>query len=329
MSRKGWIKMVKSMFSGVAGLRLHQQKMDVIGNNIANVNTYGYKSYSTTFQDSMYMNALNSSAGVTTNGGYGGVNASQVGYGVKLGSISANFSQGGASPTNRGLDCMIDGSGFFIVGPMKDGTGTSVVTNKTMASSGLSLSRVGQFYVDSNGYLVDSQRNYVYGYPATKTGNTGKAEDYTVPDTSVTNADNYKLEPLRIPLQSNGKDRYELQSYTISQDGTISGVIVGGDEANKVVTLGKIALASVENPDGLEKTVGFYYRPGDNAGTIVPQATAGGQLGDIKGGYLEMANVDLAKEFSDMITTQRGFQANSKIITVTDEMLQELVNMKR
>ena len=295
--------MVKSMFSGVAGLRLHQQKMDVIGNNIANVNTYGYKSYSTTFQDSMYMNALNSSAGVTTNGGYGGVNASQVGYGVKLGSISANFSQGGASPTDRGLDCMIDGSGFFIVGPMKDGTGTSVVTNKTMASSGLSLSRVGQFYVDSNGYLVDSQRNYVYGYPATKTGNTGKAEDYTVPDTS--------------------------QSYTISQDGTISGVIVGGDEANKVVSLGKIALASVENPDGLEKTVGFYYRPGDNAGTIVPQATAGGQLGDIKGGYLEMANVDLAKEFSDMITTQRGFQANSKIITVTDEMLQELVNMKR
>ena len=209
-----------------------------------------------------------------------------------------------------------------------------------MASSGLSLSRVGQFYVDSNGYLVDSQRNYVYGYPATKTGNTGKAEDYTVPAPSVTNADNYKLEPLRIPLQSNGKDRYELQSYTISQDGTISGVIVGGDEANKVVSLGKIALASVENPDGLEKTVGFYYRPGDNAGTIVPQATAGGQLGDIqataggqlgdiKGGYLEMANVDLAKEFSDMITTQRGFQANSKIITVTDEMLQELVNMKR
>lgn len=324
--------MVKSMFAGVAGLRLHQQKMDVIGNNIANVNTYGYKSYSTTFQDSMYMNALNSSAGVTNNGGYGGVNASQVGYGVKLGSISANFAQGGATPTDRGLDCMIDGSGFFIVGPMKDGTGTSTVTNATMASSGLSLSRVGQFYVDSNGYLVDSQRNYVYGYPAQKTGTTGKAEDYTMPDTKTTNQANYKLEPLRIPMKANGtgkNDLYELQSYTISQDGTISGVIVGGDEANKVVTLGKIALASVENPDGLEKTVGFYYRPGDNTGTIVPQATAGGQLGDIKGGYLEMANVDLAKEFSDMITTQRGFQANSKIITVTDEMLQELVNMKR
>ena len=324
--------MVKSMFSGVAGLRIHQQKMDVIGNNIANVNTYGYKTYTTTFQDSMYMNALNSSAGVTTNGGYGGVNASQVGYGVKLGSISANFAQGGASPTDRGLDCMIDGSGFFIVGPMKDGTGTSLVTNGNMASSGLSLSRVGQFYVDSNGYLVDSQRNYVYGYTAKKTGNTGTADDYTVPDIATTNAEDYQLEPLRIPVKVNGKgddDLYELQSYTISQDGTISGVIVGGDEANKVVSLGKIALASVENPDGLEKTVGFYYRPGDNAGTIVPQATQGGQLGDIKGGYLEMANVDLAKEFSDMITTQRGFQANSKIITVTDEMLQELVNMKR
>ena len=95
------------------------------------------------------------------------------------------------------------------------------------------------------------------------------------------------------------------------------------------IAIGQLALITVENPNGLEKTNGYYYDIGPNAGTIEHIKANGGAAGKIRGNYLEMANVDLANEFSQMITTQRGYQANSKIITVTDQMLEELVNMKR
>ena len=93
--------------------------------------------------------------------------------------------------------------------------------------------------------------------------------------------------------------------------------------------IGKVAIVSVQNPNGLEKTSGYYYKIGENAGTVTHEQPNTSPAGYIMGSNLEMANVDLANEFSNIITTQRGFQANSKIITVTDEMLQELVNMKR
>ena len=84
----------------------------------------------------------------------------------------------------------------------------------------------------------------------------------------------------------------------------------------------------MENPNGLVKDTGYYFSIGDNCGGVTSHQP-GGNVGTIRSKYLEMPNVDLANEFSNMITTQRGFQANSKIITVTDEMLQERVNMKR
>ena len=119
--------------------------------------------------------------------------------------------------------------------------------------------------------------------------------------------------------------QYDIQSYKINEDGTI----MGTDTQNRTIAIGQLALVAVENPNGLEKGDGYYYNIGPNAGDVEAMKPNGGPTGKIMGGYLEMANVDLANEFSNMITTQRGFQANSKIITVTDEMLQELVNMKR
>ena len=116
-----------------------------------------------------------------------------------------------------------------------------------------------------------------------------------------------------------------LQSYSISD----TGVIVGIDIENRPITMGQLALIAVENPNGLEKTSGYYFNIGENAGDVEFVKPGEGPVGFIKSKFLEMPNVDLANEFSNMITTQRGFQANSKIITVTDEMLQELVNMKR
>ena len=109
--------MVRSMFAGVAGLRTHQSKLDVIGNNIANVNTWGYKAGSANFMDSLYTNNTNSTAGdALTTGGLGGTNASQVGYGVQMSSISRDFSKSTPYQTGRDLDIMIEGTGFLIVG---------------------------------------------------------------------------------------------------------------------------------------------------------------------------------------------------------------------
>lgn len=416
--------MVRSMVAAVAGLKTHQSKMDVIGNNIANVNTWGFKSFTFNFQDSMYANSINGSGGSVVAGAAGGRNASQVGYGSTLGSITNEFSGGAPSPSSNPLDCMIDGTGFFLVGNMVNGTFTNV------ADSGLFLSRVGIFRVDNNGYLVDDQRSYVYGYalvegtgipetPATSSTSSyrdvpitigadgtvtinGIAGGKTTPGAPLQTEQNYKdafdawlrdgaaktitqtynvsfdgvssnngtrglkltftskatgaatppyalngltpltstqgtewtpgvdaeyadeLSAIQIPRDANGQ-MYEIQSYKINEDGTIIGV----DKENRTIAIGQIALVTVDNPNGLEKSSGYYYTPGANAGSVDAMKPNGGPAGKIMGGYLEMANVDVANEFSNMITCQRGFQANSKIITVTDEMLSELVNMKR
>ena len=115
-----------------------------------------------------------------------------------------------------------------------------------------------------------------------------------------------------------------LTNYKIQTDGTI----VGNSEDGVTIVIGKIALAGVQNTGGLEKDSGYYYTLGANTGNVSVYE-GGGTEGRILGNYLEQAKVDLATEMTEMITTQRGFQANSKIITVTDQMLDELVNMKR
>ena len=421
--------MVRSMVAGVSGLRTHQSKLDVIGNNIANVNTWGFKSSSFNFTDAMYSTSIAGASGSVLGGGAGGKNASQVGYGVGTGSIQASFGQGAMSPSGNSLDCMIDGTGFFLVGNMVNGSFTNV------EDSGLSLSRIGIFRVDGNGYLVDDQANYVYGYaledgtgvpekPAvngeynitgaqvtittnvnpnkitiggveteltskgefkdkiqewiadvTKKG--GKFENYNISLTDFDAAKNTvnlrivakkggddkannteiikdttwgnngakvdivsqgsdrvpgvpakysdELSAIRIPIDPDTGLPYEIQSYRINEDGTIMGV----DNQSRSIAIGQLALITVENLNGLEKSEGYYYSIGSNAGTVSALKPNGGPAGKIRGGYLEMANVDLANEFSQMITTQRGYQANSKIITVTDQMLEELVNMKR
>lgn len=458
--------MVRSMIAGVAGLKSHQSKLDVIGNNIANVNTWGFKSFSYNFQDASYTNSISSTGGSQMAGAAGGHNASQVGYGSTLSSISTEFNTGAPSPSSNNMDCMIDGTGFFLVGNMVNGAFDDV------ASSGLYLSRVGIFRVDDNGYLVDNQGSYVYGYaplegtgtpetPATASSvqikdlpvkfepasgatrgkitiagveietsvssvndfedavndwitavskqklvdNNGTPElqpdygglDFTkvnisldrigrylnsatltitakeagdtfsqtigdennglygalfnngtnglegtpgvdqvepseanrnqgnnlVPGVAAEFADN--LSAIRIPIDPETGQRYDIQSWIMNDDGSI----MGTDVNNRSVSIGQLCLVSVENPNGLEKQQGYYYRPGANSGSVEAIKPNGGPVGKIKSGWLEMANVDLANEFSNMITTQRGFQANSKIITVTDEMLQELVNMKR
>ena len=300
------------MNAAIAGLKSHQTKMDVLSNNIANVNTWGFKSRTTNFQDALYSNSISGSAGAMENGKLGGINTSQIGYGNTVSSISTNYSTGSGQYTGNPLDCMIDGTAFFIVGPYRGqgGTATAVEVGK-IGESGLFLSRVGIFQPDSNGYLVDNTGNYVYGFAA--------ADDGTI---NV----NGGLLPIRIPEKKGGAqgERYNIQTWTIGTDGTVVGV----DETNVPHTIGKIAVASVENPSGLEQSNGYLYSIGANAGNVLAMQTTSA-TGTIKSNFLEMSNVDLASDIATMITTQRGYQANTKIITVTDEMLEQLVNMKR
>ncbi len=324
--------MIRSMFSGVAGLRTHQSKMDVIGNNIANVNTTGYKSARATFIESIYQT---SKSGGDGNNVYGGTNPSQIGYGSQIGSVDVNYGTGSYEPTGYGTDCMIDGTGFFLVGPkldadggvptIDDGVGNS--EDDGYNASSLYLTRTGNFRFDGDGYLVDGNGNVVYGFVG-EGGNAAMGENEFKYDTSM-------LVPIRIPhdvddaaqvpaVDYEDTERLNLSNISIGPDGVITGTGEFG-----TYKIGVIAVCNVPNPNGLNKVQNSYYEARTNTGLCEAFAPGNGTTGQLIPNGLEMANVDLATEFSNMITTQRGFQANSKIITVSDEMLQELISMKR
>ena len=307
--------MIRSMQSAIAGLKSHQTKMDVIGNNIANVNTWGYKSKSANIADAMYQNYITGAAGNAAAGFTGGINTSQIGYGANVSSITSNMETGTQSYTGRAFDCMINGPAFFIVGPY-----TTNVDTDDLDGAGLSLSRVGIFSMDSNGYLVDDKGNYVYGYT------TGTVDPGTG-NVTVDTAAGTELQPIRLNVAIDGTPAGNPITYSsvkIGSDGVIT--VVDKDSISHVV--GQFALATVENVNGMEQDSGFTYEITENAGEINvgPQNDASGE---VLSGYLEMSNVDLATEMSYMITTQRGYQANTRMITVSDQMLEELVNMKR
>lgn len=142
--------MLRSLFSGVSGLRAHQTKMDAIGNNIANVNTYGYKSQRVTFKDSFYQTLTNASE-ATDN--LGGGNPAQIGYGAVIGSIDVLHTRGGFVPTGQPMDVFIEGEGYLVA---RDSTGKE------------SFTRVGILGFDGDGNLVDANRRYICGYPISR-----------------------------------------------------------------------------------------------------------------------------------------------------------------
>ncbi|MBW7573356.1 flagellar hook-basal body complex protein [Caproiciproducens faecalis] len=284
--------MMRSLFSGVAGLKAYQTGMDVIGNNIANVNTYGFKSSSTIYRDVYYQTIAGSSASSTTNSAGGG-NPTQIGYGSTAASVNVNTARSGMATTGNPSDCYINGEGYFVV---QDGTD-------------FLYTRVGQLSFDGDGNLVDGNKKIVCGW------NKG----VTPPTDGVKTAD---LKAIKVA------DYGDYKNITIGSDGKIT-----GEKNGTVETLGTVALASIPNPAGLTQEGGSYYKAVSNvANTTYPikyYAAGSGTTGGLVTGALESSNVDLANEFSQMIVTERGFQANSKIITVSDEMLEDLVNLKR
>lgn len=377
--------MTGAMYAAISGLKSHMTKLNVIGNNIANVNTNGYKSARTTFRETIYTTLTAGSEGTALTGG---VNPNQIGYGCNIGTIDLDMSSGPAVPTGINLDCMIDGDGFFLVG---DKTGV-----QTDSLNSLLMSKVGDFDFDSDGYLVDGAGNIVYGFLTVNgtIANKGQANETFTPSTtpgSGTTADgtggtgiSTQLVPIRLPLAAAEDDNntpplYEAgdpiypgvdggintgtdDSGNIPTKGRVSvnidslkieqsGKIVATTENNEVITIGYVALGKVENPAGLNHLNGPYYQAGGSAGDLAITSAAGGVSGYLNNedpnnpgddavriigsdnkllsGFLEGSGTDLATEFSEMITTQRGYQANTRIVTVTDTMLEELVNMKR
>ncbi|WP_106766064.1 flagellar basal body rod protein FlgG [Paenibacillus faecalis] len=271
--------MLRSMYSGVSGMRGFQTKLDVIGNNIANVNTVGFKAGRVMFKDILSQTV---SSGTAPTDERGGVNPMQVGLGTTIGSIDTIHTPGSAQTTNRPTDLRINGDGFFMVKVSED-------------QDVPFLTRAGDFHIDGNGNLVTSDGLFV-----------------TDVDGGIINVSG-------------------ATGISIGQDGMIT--MQGGDAADAV----QIGLARVANPEGLEKMGGNLYRVTENAlgedGDpealgLAPNDPDQG-TGAIIVGQLEMSNVDLTGEFTEMIVAQRGFQANSRIITTSDEVLQEVVNLKR
>ena len=411
--------MLRSMFSAVSGLRAHQTKMDVTGNNIANVNTVGYKASQTVFQDTLSQVVR---AGGAPAADRGGTNPAQVGLGVKLAATTTNWTQGATQTTGRSTDFMIEGDGFFVT---KSG-GEDLYT------------RAGSFDFDGDGKLVTPNGGVLQGWMANAAGvvnSNGPVGDLSVPygqivnpkqsttgalagnlpagaatgttfQTGVTMFDSQGVEqkvfynftkaaaanswtldithangtplvtgatvafdaagalttpaapgtippftppaatfpswtgPVTIDVKGltqfggdstvnatdqNGFALGSLQSFQLGNDGTITGVYSNGLRQ----PLGQLALASFSNPSGLEKAGSSTFRVGVNSGTAAVGLAGVGGRGVLNSGALEMSNVDLAEEFTGLIVAQRGFQANSRVITASDEILQDLVNLKR
>lgn len=407
--------MLRSLFAAVSGMQNMQTKIDVIGNNIANVNTTGFKYARVKFQDMLSQTLRGASA---PQQGRGGINPSQVGLGMVLGSIDNIHTQGSLQPTGRPEDLAIQGNGFFVVGDgsrvfyTRDGsfsrgsdgdlvnaaTGMKVL-GWTAAPDGTidPTGPVGPINIPLGEKTIAQATNkivFMYNLDANATAPHGMSVDvydslgvrhtlkftftktatnqwsWTVEESSgtpVTNNTgtlqfdgagnltsppnppqisfdpaNPDAAPVNISLDfsavtqlaapstvdykfQDGFPPGELEGFTIGSGGVISGTYSNGLVRN----LGQIALAAFGNPEGLLKAGDNLYQITSNSGEprIGTPGTQG--RGTIQTATLEMSNVDLARELTEMIITSRAFQANSRVVTTSDEILQELINLKR
>ncbi|TWG98616.1 flagellar hook protein FlgE [Nocardioides sp. J9] len=282
--------MLRSLFAGISGLRVNQTMLDVTGNNIANANTTGFKASTTVFSDTLSQMLTAASGG---NAERGGTNPIQVGLGVQLAATSTNFGQGSAQLTGRATDVMLQGDGFFV---LRDGMENV-------------YSRAGAFTFDQTGVLVAPNGMRVQGYALDGAG---------LPTGGPIDVDLHMVDG-SLPAG------VELTSYSISADGKVRGVFSDGVQRD----ICQLAIADFTNPMGLEKIGDTAFRESANSGPVQLGVAGEGQRGQVMAGAIEMSNVDLSAEFTNLILAQRGFQASSRVITTSDQVLEELVNIKR
>lgn len=289
--------MLRALSSGVSGIQQFQNRLDVIGNNIANSNTIAYKAARTDFSDA-FSQTLQVSSASSSGSNQAGM---QVGSGVNTSAVKNIFTQGALNRTGVGTDLAIDGDGFFIV--------------KDPVSGIEYATRAGDFRLDSNGYLITNKGMRVQGYNAADNQPTASRGDIQIDDS---------LAPATTAPTAT------MTTFSISRDGTVNVHMSDGTEYMR----GQILLQRFSDPQALLKEGDNLYSGIGAAGPLggaTPRSEMPGSngLGNIESSALELSNVDLANEFANLITTQRGFQASARIITTSDEVLQELVNLKR
>jgi flagellar hook protein FlgE len=282
------------MYAAISGLEAHQTMLDVTANNLANVDTIGYKAQRTTFVDELSQ-MISAAAG--PNGNNGGTNAKQVGLGVQVGSIDNMMTGGSQQSTGNPLDVYIQGEGFLQVG---NGAPNSSSLTSNLPSA-VQYTRAGNLTLNDQGYLCTQGGQYVMG--STATGASGSQTYINVPPGST--------------------------DVASGQDGSISYVDQNSSHATfgQRVTAGYLDLASFPNEAGLQRDGGSLWSATSASGASTTGTPQTGGFGSTVAGSLEMSNVDLATEFTNMITAERGYQANSKVITTADAMLQSIVNM--
>ena len=410
--------MLQAMYSGISAIEANQQSMDVIGNNIANVNTTAYKAGRVTFEDQLSQTIQGAGAPTAS---VGGTNPMQIGLGVRVASIDTLMQQGGLQSTTKPTDMAIQGNGYFMLGD----------------STGVSYTRDGSFSIDSSGNLVNaSNGSYVLGWKADANGSVdstaqitptshlsvpvggltavqstttatfggnlsadstttsapytrslkvydtlGESQnvtfsftrDATTPNTwdwsasgdaaasgsgtitfdtsgkqiaatgglTLTPTDGAAVGQViapdftgvtqisgsssAAPTSQNGFAPGTLQSFSVNQTGAVTGVFNNG----LTRVLGQVALSDFPNPGGLARSGNNEFKPTINSGQATVGAALTSSLGQISTGYLEQSNVDLSNEFTNMIVTQRSFQANTKIVSTVDEMLNTVIQMKQ
>jgi len=391
---------IRSLFSGVSGMKNHQIRLDVIGNNIANVNTVGFKRGRANFEDTLYQTIKSSSKST---------NPAQAGLGTSIAGISSDMNCGGLQSTGRELDLAINGDGFFKFSDPKKNVND--INNNFYGREGTLYIGNDGGIVNSNGYklmgriwdvaTVEGTQGFADGSKLTSDGSfkiTELKQDGTERSATITlkqgmslddivdqinnktsscgveaskktengqtklvlsgelnSLSNFKLtdgndailsslgitedtyshtEPKLSPLRIS-PDCIPVGSIRFLSDGTISGYDINGnqltwvDENDDEYDATMIKLYTFPNQDGLERVNKNIFTISSSSGVEQEGFAGTSGYGSVESGYLEMSNVDLADEFSTMITTQRGYQASARMITISDTMLEELLNLKR
>ncbi|HEY3308103.1 MAG TPA: flagellar hook basal-body protein [Desulfuromonadaceae bacterium] len=295
------MSITSAMFTGVSGLLANAEGINVIGNNLSNVNTIGFKSGRMLFSDMLSANIGN---------------GSQIGRGTQIQKVDNLFTQSSFETTENVTDLAIQGNTFFAV---KDPNAAAPVNQ-----NGAMLTRAGAFRLDSNLNLVNPD-----GYQVLDTqGNPIKFLDDGVVANNATNFSKITSIDSSGLITYLGKDGITTNYYN-----TTGAVGVAANALN-AGTVQRLAVVTVTNPGGLDKAGGTLFRPTAASGVSAAAFTlannkANGSSEKIYTNSLEQSNVDMAGQFVKMILTQRAYSANSKTITTADEMTQEVLNLKR
>jgi flagellar hook protein FlgE len=298
--------MMAGMYAAISGLDANQTMLNETANDLANVNTVGYKAASVTFADSLTQVIHGASGPTSTNGGS---NPEQVGLGVQVGATINEMGEGSFQSTNNPLDIAIEGNGFLRVGsgspPAKEPYTSGLPAN-------LQYTRAGDLTTNTDGFLTTQAGQYVIGRNAVVSGESETGDTYT-----PGKEDTY----IKIPPGST--------NVSIGQDGSVSYTDENPESKNyqQRVTAGYVSLATFPNESGLERLGGSLWGQTANSGAPIVGTPDTSGFGSTVGGELEMSNVDLATEMTNMITAERGYQANSRVISTADEMLGTLVTM--